>query len=153
MSDPSHDPMAGVPLALVPDAREAARTSAFSCTNSCHGADAAWVQAVGDLDLAGLPDLELALREALASSQLVVLDLQELSFIDVVGVRALVDASVRAVCDGRRLMVAFAPAHVVRTLELTGAAEAVETLDLATTDPTAGPRLRLVAGEPRARTA
>ena len=144
MLNPLQDSLAGAPLAAMSVTREGVLSAPFRCTYSREGVEAAWVQASGDLDLAGAPELDAALRNALASARLVVLDLGELTFIDLVGVRTIIDASVRAVCDGRRLMVAFAPAHVERTFMLTGTAEAIEMLDLDTTGASAGPRPHLV---------
>lgn len=63
---------------------------------------------------------------------------------------SVADASIRAVCDGRRIMVAFVPAHVERTFTLTGIAEAIERLDLYTNDASAGSRLRLAKSDNRA---
>lgn len=137
MPDSSQNFTAGAPSV-------AAQAAPFRCSAFTQGIEATWVKAEGDLDLAGAPELEGALRDALASAQLVVLDLSELSFIDLLGVRVIVDASVRAGQDGRRLMVALAPAHVERTFSLSGMAEAIERLELNTNDPSTASRLRLV---------
>lgn len=143
MPDPPQYSMAEAPRAADSSTQEDVLSPPFRCTCTAQGVEAALVKAFGDLDLAGVPELDAALRDALASAQLVVLDLSGLTFIDVAGVRAIVDASSRAVCD-RRIIVAFAPAHVERTILLTGAAEAIERLDLGTSTASAGPHLRFV---------
>lgn len=138
-------------LALAPSVegsgrREDALSSRFRITPSPLGVGAAWLRAFGDLDLAGSPELELALRDATASARLVVLDLSELTFIDLVGMRTVVDASVRALCDGRRLILAFVPAHAQRLFALAGVSEAVEMIDLAEPGAPSSRRLRSVDG-------
>jgi anti-anti-sigma factor len=74
-------------------------------------ADATLVVLHGDLDLAAAPDLEAVLA---AQTGLVIVDLRKLSFIDVRGWRALVEAEARCRQDGMDLR--FIPGEVVRRL-------------------------------------
>ena len=82
--------------------------------------DAAWVHVAGELDLATTPDLEQALTEAQAQARMVVLDLRDLSFMDSSGVHVIVNASIRARAEGRRLVLLKVPPNIDRTFELTG---------------------------------
>ncbi|MEY2434750.1 MAG: hypothetical protein QOC92_4475 [Acidimicrobiaceae bacterium] len=104
----------------------------FRCVHSFTGVGATWVQASGELDVATARQLELALHDAQLRSPLVVLDVNDLSFTDSAGVHVIVDASLRARLEGRRLMVAFAPAHVTAAFALTGTSDIVEILQLGT---------------------
>lgn len=147
MSDPPHRP----PIAEVPRAPAAGVLHPvpppFRCSFSRQGVGTAWVQASGELDLAGAPQLESALRDAQSRARLVVLDLRELAFIDIAGVHVIVDASLRALLAGRRLMIAFAAENISAVFDLTGTSDAVEMLDLDPADTSPGPRLRLVGGQ------
>ena len=75
----------------------------------------------GDLDLATVADVDVALREALDGGEPVVVDLVDVSFIDSTGMKAMIEARRRS----RELavpMVLVCPdnAAVWRLLELTG---------------------------------
>ena len=144
MPDAAQGILAEARLVAAAPAREAALGCPFRCSCLRRGVEAAWVRAAGDLDLAGVPELEAVLQDALASTQLVVLDLSGLTFVDVVGLRVIVDASIRAVCDGQRLVVAFTPGHAERMFRLTGTAEVIERIDLDAGDAASGPRLHIV---------
>jgi len=93
---------------------------------STEAADRTWVQAAGELDLSGAPELSGALRGAARVSGLVGLDLSELSCIDCSGVHAIVDASVKLRSKGRRLLVAGDSEPVRRLFAMTGTGTAVE---------------------------
>ena len=56
--------------------------ASFACRWRLEGREAASVRVSGELDLATAPRLERALREALNMARLVLLDLQEMSFIE-----------------------------------------------------------------------
>lgn len=101
----------------------------FRCTSSPGGLRAVWVDVCGELDLVTAPELERALREAAETSRLVVLDLHGLTFIDSSGLHVIEDASVRALLEGRMLVVSRAPAHVRRIVAASGTAGAIELLD------------------------
>jgi anti-anti-sigma regulatory factor len=59
------------------------------------------------------PHLELALADGCARARLVVLDLRELAVLDTSGVHAIVNASLHARTDGRRLVVLPGPRTAV----------------------------------------
>lgn len=85
-------------------ARADARPTAFSCTATHGGLDAAWVHVVGELDIETAPQLERLLRKSQQRAHLTVLDLRELTSMDCVSVDTIVAASLRARNAGRRLV-------------------------------------------------
>ena len=111
----SPDSIAGRANALAPP---------FACFWTKGGLNAAWVQVTGELDVDTTPQFEQTLREP--SSQLVVLDLRELAFMDSSGVHAIVNASARARQFGRRLVLLRGPPRVDRIFGLTGSSRDVE---------------------------
>src|SRR5436305_5059733 len=74
----------------------------------------------GELDLATSPALEAELDRATDGSELVILDLRGVSFMDSTGLSLLVKAQRRAHDLGRRLAVVKGGAQVQRLLKLTG---------------------------------
>ena len=110
---------------------------AFACTTTHGGLDAAWVNVVGELDLATAPELERTLRESQQQAHLTVLDLRELAFMDSSGVHAIVNASVRARKDGRRLVLVRGRPDVYRMFALTGSNGDVDIGDLEPVQPPA----------------
>jgi anti-anti-sigma factor len=93
------------------------------------------VHVAGELDLATSPELDRVLREAELDSQLLVLDLRELTFIDVSATRVILAADGRARRGARRLMIARGPAQVDRVFTLTGARERLSMFDLDADEP------------------
>jgi anti-anti-sigma factor len=78
------------------------------------------VQLGGELDLASFHELEHALAPALDSaSELVVLDLGRLEFMDVSGLRALMRSRRRAESAGKRMVLAAPAPAIWRLLSLT----------------------------------
>ena len=59
---------------------------AFACTTTHGGLNAAWIDVVGELDIATAPQLARTLRESQQLAHLTVLDLRELAFMDCSGV-------------------------------------------------------------------
>jgi anti-sigma B factor antagonist len=108
-----------MPHALPAAGPSTTQAAAFDCSLSRGDHDVVCVRAAGELDIATAPQLELALREAVLRSRLVVLDLRDLSFIDSCGVHVIDNASDRARRLGRRLVVLGGPPHVTRILGLT----------------------------------
>jgi anti-anti-sigma factor len=106
----------------------------FVCTYKA-APSAAWVHVAGELDLATSPELDRVLREAELDSQLLVLDLRELTFIDVSATRVILAADGRARRGARRLMIARGPAQVDRVFTLTGARERLSMFDLDADEP------------------
>jgi len=98
------------------------------------GSDVAWVQVVGELDIATAPALEQTLRDAELRARLVVLDLRELTFTDSSGVRVITNASVRADRASRRLVLVRGPAQADRILTLT-TSNLLEIVDLNPGEP------------------
>ena len=126
-------------------ASRAAALRPFVCSSTGGGFDADWVHVAGALDIATSPQLQWLLDEA--SARLVVLDLRDLAFMDCSGVHTIVDASVRARRDGRRLILLRGTPHVDCVFHLTGTADAVEIGDLGPPlEPPGQPHLRF-AGE------
>ena len=81
----------------------------------------------GELDLASYPRLEHAVDRALESgAQLVVVEVEQLEFIDVAGLRSLVRAERQARGIGKRLVVAAPRPAVTRLLSLTDQQSALE---------------------------
>jgi anti-sigma B factor antagonist len=109
---------------------------AFACTATHGGLDAAWVHVVGELDIATAPELERTLRESQQLAQLTVLDLRELAFMDSAGIHAIVDASLRARKDGRRLILVRGRPDIYRLFTLTASTGDV---DIADPDPVQPP--------------
>ena len=96
----------------------------FVCSSSRGSLDSEWVHVAGALDIATTPQLETSLHESHA--RLVVLDLRDLGFIDCSGVRTIVDASISARREGRRLVLVRGIPDVDRVFALTGNGDEVE---------------------------
>ena len=84
----------------------------------------------GELDLASSPALQEELdRVALSDSQLLIIDLRELDFMDSTGLSVLVRAHQRAEEQGRQLAMVKGPQQVQRLLSLTGVADRLTLVD------------------------
>lgn len=81
--------------------------------------DRTHVAVTGELDLATVPRLAQAMREA-DDMATVVLDLRDLRFLDTSGLRAVIDEDQRATAAGRRLQIVRGPAAVQRVFSLAG---------------------------------
>ena len=83
----------------------------------------------GELDISSTATLELELQ-AVESRRppVLVLDLAELHFMGVSGLRAILDAARRARREGRQLVVTNPVAHIVRLFELTAIDQSLELL-------------------------
>lgn len=107
----------------------------LACTWTDGGAGAAWVHVAGELDLATSGQLAQALREAQVRAHVVVLDLRDLTGVDVI-----VDAGIAARRTGGRLVVLRDPGNVEAVFTLTGRGGEVEFLDAdAGEPPSSGP--------------
>lgn len=94
--------------------------------------DGVLVRLVGELDLAGAPKLEDELRHVeQRGPAVIVLDLQELTFMDSSGLRALLTADARAREAGRRLVLVRGDERVQRVLAITRLDERLEIVDSA----------------------
>jgi anti-sigma B factor antagonist len=108
---------------------------AFACTATHGGLDAAWVNVVGELDIATAPELALTLHESQQLAHLTVLDLRELTFMDSAGVHTIVNASLRARKAGRRLVLVRGRPEIYRMFTLTGSTGDVDIGDLEPVQP------------------
>ena len=84
----------------------------------------------GELDLASSPVLEERLDEVFGSdSDVVILDLRDLDFMDSTGLSVLVKAHQAAEAGDRQLCLVKGPPQVQRLLSLTGVADRLRVLD------------------------
>lgn len=84
----------------------------------------------GELDLASSPALQEELdRAAVADSQLLIIDLRGLDFMDSTGLSVLVRAHQRSEEQGRELAMVRGTQQVQRLLNLTGVAERITLVD------------------------
>jgi anti-anti-sigma factor len=102
----------------------------FICTWRLGHFGSLWVDLAGELDLSGCPGLERTLEEAHMLSNLVVLDMRELIFMDSAAARVIVKAGIDARRAGMGLIVARGPSKVDDVFRLTGKAQHVELFDL-----------------------
>jgi anti-sigma B factor antagonist len=92
--------------------------------------NAAVIVISGELDLASGPELEEVLeRVSGAPTDLLVIDLREVDFMDSTGLSIIVKAHQRFAEEGRRLGLVKGPAQVQRLLDLTGVAERLPLVD------------------------
>ncbi len=83
----------------------------------------------GELDMANAPRLQDAIENAgLDATTLVVLDLQELRFLDSTGLRIILSAHERALQRGQRFAITPGSQQVQRLLSVTGVAEHLRTI-------------------------
>jgi anti-anti-sigma factor len=83
----------------------------------------------GELDMLSAPVLSRELRAAARRRpQRIVLDLRALTFMDVSGLRAILDAARAGRREGRGVVIANPMPHIVRLLELTAIDQSVEVL-------------------------
>jgi anti-anti-sigma factor len=83
----------------------------------------------GELDMLSAPVLARELDAAAARRPpRIVLDLRGLTFMDVSGLRAILDAARAARREGRGLVIANPMPHIVRLLELTAIDQSLEVL-------------------------
>lgn len=88
--------------------------------------DAIRATLAGDLDLATAPELRGSLEELIERGfTRLVIDLRELSFIDVAGLRMLLELDTASRRDGWRLALVPPPPPVRRIFELTGTTDAL----------------------------
>lgn len=87
--------------------------------DAAHQGDAYVVRIQGELDMAGCPALERALGEADRSQvDRILLDLEELTFIDARGLNAILQASRRSASNGNRLQITRGKGQVARIFRL-----------------------------------
>lgn len=92
----------------------------FSVTSEQHG-PAAHLRPFGEIDMATAPVLEGWLQAAESNGNTaIVVDLEQVTFMDTSGVRVFLDAAHRATGSGRTFAMIKAPAIVKRILQVTG---------------------------------
>ena len=112
----------------------------FNVAEQQHGS-ARIVSVSGELDLRTSPELEDRLGHAFdAGTQLVILDLRQIEFMDSTGLRVLLAAHQRAQESGRRFALVKGADQVERVLTLTGVRDLLTVVD--------DPEELLTAGEP-----
>ena len=93
-------------------------------------AQATVIAVSGELDLASSPALQEELdRVSGSESDLLIIDLRDLDFMDSTGLSVLVRAHQRAEEQGRRLAMVKGPQQVQRLLSLTGVADRLTLID------------------------
>jgi len=91
---------------------------------------AAVIAVSGELDLASSPALQEELdRLASSDTELLIIDLRELDFMDSTGLSVLVRAHQRAEEHGRHLAMVKGPQQVQRLLSLTGVGDRLKLVD------------------------
>jgi anti-sigma B factor antagonist len=102
----------------------------FLSIDAEHQRDAYVVRIVGELDLSGCPDLDVALDAAeQTQAGRIFFDLEELTFIDSIGLRTLLRASRRSARNGNRLQMTRGKGHPAEMFRLTGLDEALPLTD------------------------
>jgi anti-anti-sigma factor len=92
--------------------------------------DTALVRVYGELDVATVPSLESAMAPLMAGgARSVVLDLRELEFIDVAGLRLALRLECLAQLHGVRFALVRGPVPVQRVFEVTGMGRFVPAID------------------------
>ena len=93
-------------------------------------AETCLVRVAGELDLANVPALERELHRILTHDlQRVILDLEDLEFIDSTGLACLVKATRHSRADGDRLRIIGATGQVDRVLRLTGVRDVLPVIE------------------------
>ena len=110
--------------AQAPDRRALVPGLRFACDR--HGTETARLTFMGELDLATAARAAARIRRAQAEPRVLICDLSGVWFLDVAGLRVLVDAAADAERAGRRLLVANAPSILRRMLRLLQLEHALE---------------------------
>jgi stage II sporulation protein AA (anti-sigma F factor antagonist) len=111
------------------DGRPASRPSVFSVHPERLN-DVYRLTVSGELDLATRDTLRDELKRAEASdAKHILLDLNDLTFIDSSGIATLIEAHRRSATDGRRLQLLSVDGQVREVLELTGLKEVLDFTD------------------------
>lgn len=102
-------------------------TSTFHAVSFPRTSDAAaHVVVAGELDICGVPHMDRALRRAERDGGPIVVDMQELEFLDSSGLQLLLATDLRLRSAGRRLILRGVQTDVRWCLELTGADRRLE---------------------------
>lgn len=94
------------------------------------GPDACLILIRGELDAGGCPDLELALADAVRTeARRIIIDLEELTFIDAGGLQTLLTASRHSAANGGRLQVTRGKGYVAEMFRLTALDKGLPLID------------------------
>jgi len=99
--------------------------AAFTCSQSRAGRDEVCLHVAGELDVATAPQLQRTLRAAQEATPRVVVDLRDVTFIGIAGMRTIAAAGDRARRAGNRLVVVTG-ARAASVFALTGSCDDVE---------------------------
>jgi anti-anti-sigma factor len=102
-SEGTHEPLSG---------------GVFACYRDAAPAGARRLMLVGELDLVTALRAETAIRQAQAGARELICDLGDVWFVDLAGLRVLLEATERATSTGGRLTIANCPPIVPRMLRL-----------------------------------
>lgn len=130
MSDLQQHPNWGFSLSHAKYRANDADEAYLQCAVRENDRDGAWVSIRGELDLAGVPALRHALDSVQRTARLVILDLRGLTFMDLTGLRAIIDAEAQARRGRQRLVLIRGPAQVDRLLALVGQSAGLEIVDV-----------------------
>ncbi len=119
-----------MPLVTRTAAAQVKLPRSFICSSRPGRYGSIWVDLAGELDLTVSPQLARTLDQAQSRSDLVVLDLRELTFMDIAGARVIIDAATRARQTGSGLIIARGPIQVDIVFTLTVNPDEVERFDL-----------------------
>ena len=111
----------------------AAESGRFGCRRHDAGAGVVRLALAGELDAAGAGTLDQILRSVNADGVVAVIDLDELTSIDIASARMLRAAASRARLQGRRLVAINARPDVQQALKLMGIARELKLVDPALT--------------------
>ena len=106
--------------------REGSTGRALSCFWLGSASGPPRLMLVGELDLVTVDQARAAISDAQDEMAEVICDLGDVFFIDIAGLRILLDAADRARRTGGRLTIASCPAIVPRMLEALGVRDALE---------------------------
>lgn len=109
--------------------REPLVGSVFASVRRPASAGVVLLQLTGELNLVTADRARVCIRRAQDDSRVLICDLGELRFIDLTGLRVLLDAAASAEHTGRRLIVANPPPILPRVLGLLKLGDALEVAD------------------------
>ena len=108
----------------------------FSCSRLRDASGAMRLMLVGELDLVTADRARESLRSAQAESRELICDLGDIWFVDLSGLRVLIDATTHARTTMSRLIIANCPSIVPRMLHLLDLEDALEIAPLREPAPT-----------------
>jgi anti-sigma B factor antagonist len=119
---------AGVSFESRVSRKEGAEIRPMSVTDETLGR-VGFVSLEGELDLASSPSVEREIRDRERHSEILILDLRHVGFIDSTGLRVITSADARARAAGRRLVLVRGSAPVQRVFRITRLDRQLEFVD------------------------